>query len=124
MLVDGNYTELIIGRAIEVQNSLGPGLLESVYEACLALELQDAGLRVERQKPLPVLYKGLKLDDGLRIDLLIENKVVIELKCVEKILPVHEAQLYTYLKLSGIRTGLLINFFTKFLRDGIKRIVC
>ena len=124
MLIDGELTEVIIGRAIEVHNCLGPGLLESVYEVCLAKELIDPGLNVERQKRLPISYKGLMLDNGLRIDLLVNGRVVVELKCVGKILPIHEAQLFTYLKLSGVRTGLLLNFFTKFLCDGIKRVVC
>ncbi|WP_246562103.1 GxxExxY protein [Geobacter grbiciae] len=115
---------MVIGRAIEVHNHLGPGLLESVYETCLVHELTTAGLAVERQKLLPVRYKSLSLQDGLRIDLLVESRVIVELKCVEKLMPVHDAQLYTYLKLSGVKTGLLINFFTKVLRDGIKRVVC
>lgn len=123
MLLDSDLTNVIIGRAIEVHNHLGPGLLESVYEACLAHELSEAGLSAERQKYLPVKYKSLSLDDGLRMDIVVENRVIIELKCVDKILPVHEAQLYTYLKLSGIKTGLIINFYTKILKDGIKRIV-
>ena len=101
-----------------------PGLLESVYEACLVFELEKVGCKVERQKSLPVRYKGLELDEGFRLDLLVNDAVVVELKCVEKLLPIHEAQLYTYLKLSGKRTGLLINFLSKLLKDGIQRIVC
>ena len=123
MLIDGDLTDLIIGKAVEVHSSLGPGLLESVYEACLAYELTEVGLSVERQKTLPVRYKNIFLDDGLRMDMVIENRVVIELKCVDKILPVHEAQLYTYLKLSGNRVGLLFNFYTRYLKDGMKRLV-
>jgi len=123
MLIDENLTDLIIGKAMEVHSFLGPGLLESVYEACLAYELKEIGLKVERQKLLSVKYKNIILDDGLRMDMVIENRVVIELKCVEKILPVHEAQLYTYLKLSGIRVGFVFNFYTKYLKDGMKRIV-
>jgi len=123
MLIDADLTDLIIGKAMEVHSSLGPGLLESVYEVCLAYELTEIGLNVERQKTLPVRYKDILLDDGLRMDLLVENKVVIELKCVEKILPVHEAQLYTYLKLSGHRVGFIFNFYTRYLKDGMKRIV-
>jgi GxxExxY protein len=123
MLIDADLTDLIIGKAMEVHSSLGPGLLESVYEACLAYELTEVGLNVERQKTLPVRYKNILLDDGLRMDMLIENKVVIELKCVDKILPVHEAQLYTYLKLSGHRVGFIFNFYTRYLKDGMKRIV-
>ncbi|HIJ88581.1 MAG TPA: GxxExxY protein [Desulfuromonadales bacterium] len=123
-LFESELTELIIGKALIVHSLLGPGLLESVYETCLEYELTTAGLQVERQKLLPVSYKGIRLDDGLRMDMVVGGAVVIELKCVEKLQPVHEAQLYTYLKLSGIRTGLLINFYTKLLKDGIKRIVC
>ncbi len=123
-LFESELTDVIIGKAMTVHSLLGPGLLESVYETCLEYELTTAGLFVERQKLLPVSYKGLKLDDGLRMDMVVSGLVVIELKCVEKLQPVHDAQLYTYLKLSGIRTGLLINFYTKLLKDGIKRIVC
>ena len=107
-----------------VHSALGPGLLESVYETCLEYELKLLGLCVERQKFLPVNYKNMTLDDGLRMDMVVNNLVVVELKCVEKLQPVHDAQLFTYLKLSGIRTGLLINFYTKLLKDGVKRIVC
>jgi len=121
---DGDLTELIIGCAIQVHCVLGPGLLESVYEACLAFELSKSGFKVERQKPLTVQYKEIKLDEGFRLDLLVENRIIVEFKCVEKILPIHEAQLFTYLKLSGMKTGLLINFYTKLLKDGIKRVVC
>ncbi len=111
MLIDENLTDLIIGKAILVHSSLGPGLLESVYETCLAYELTESGLIVERQKILPVRYKNILLDDGLRMDMVVDNKVVIELKCVEKVMPVHEAQLYTYLKLSGYKVGILFNFY-------------
>lgn len=123
-LFESELTDQIIGKAIAVHSSLGPGLLESVYEACLEYELKSSGFVVERQKSLPISYKGIQFDDGLRMDMVVNELVVIELKCVETLLPVHEAQLYTYLKLSGIRTGLLINFYTKLLKDGIKRIVC
>ena len=123
-LFDSDLTEVIIRKALTVHSLLGPGLLESVYETCLEYELITAGLLVERQKLLPVSYKGIKFDDGLRMDMVVGGIVVVELKCVEKLQPVHDAQLYTYLKLSGIRTGLLINFYTKLLKDGIKRIVC
>lgn len=123
-LRDSVITDMIIGSAIEVHQTLGPGLLESVYESCLAYELVKAGCSVDRQKPLPVSYKGMELQEGFRLDLLVNDTVVVELKCVEKILPVHEAQLYTYLKLSGKHTGLLLNFYTKLLKDGIHRIVC
>ena len=122
--LNADITDVIIGHAIEVHSTLGPGLLESVYETCLAHELTKSGLKVERQKALPVVYNGLNFDQGFRLDLLVEGRVIVELKCVEKLLPVHEAQLYTYLKLSAKRTGLLINFFSKVLKDGIKRIAC
>jgi GxxExxY protein len=111
----------IIGAAIEVHRHLGPGLLESAYEECLCHELHVLGLSFERQVPLPVSYKGLKLDCGYQIDLIVQNEVILELKCVEKILPVHEAQLLTYLKLSGKRVGLLINFNVPLLTQGIIR---
>lgn len=116
-------TEAIIGAAIEVHRELGPGLLESTYEACLAYELAQRGLKVERQKPLPVVYKGLKLDIGYRVDLLVEDRVVVELKAVDHLEPIHEAQLLSYLRLSGCNVGLLINFNVRILKDGIKRLV-
>jgi len=115
-------TGQIIGGAIEVHRHLGPGLLESAYEACLAYELGQRGLGVERQKPLPIVYKDIKLDQGYRIDLLIENKVIVELKVVEALTNVHEAQLLSYLKFSGCSIGLLINFNVALLKDGIKRL--
>ncbi|MBU0967449.1 MAG: GxxExxY protein [Proteobacteria bacterium] len=116
-------TEKIIGAAINVHRELGPGLLESAYEICLAYELAEMGLSVERQRPLPVLYKRVRLDCGYRLDLLVENKVVVELKSVEKIEPIHVAQVLSYLKLSGCSVGLLINFNVKILKYGIKRLV-
>jgi len=116
-------TEKIIGAAIRVHRELGPGLLESAYEACLAFELAEQGLAVERQKPLPLIYRGIHIDCGYRIDLLVENAVVVELKTVDKILPIHEAQLLSYLKLSGCIVGLIINFNVVVLRDGIRRMV-
>ncbi len=121
---DSDITNSIIGCAIEVHKTLGPGLLESVYESCLAFELEKSGLRFDRQMPLAVSYKGIVFDEGFRIDLLVENKVIVELKCVEKVLPIHEAQIYTYLKLTGNKIGLLINFNTKLLKDGLIRIAC
>ena len=111
----------IIGCAIEVHKALGPGLLESAYEECLFYELMAAGLKVERQKPLPVVYKDVKLEAGYRVDLLVEDKVVIELKSVEALNDVHTAQVLTYLKLSGCKLGLLMNFNVTKLVDGIKR---
>ena len=111
----------IIGAAIEVHRVLGPGLLESAYEECLCHELDLRGLAYERQKPLPVVYKDVRLDAGYRIDILVENRVVLELKAVETLLPIHEAQLLTYLKLGGWQVGLLINFNVAVLKDGIRR---
>jgi len=111
----------IIGAAIAVQRALGPGLLESTYEACLFHELTQCGLAVERQKELPVRYRGVQLDCGYRIDLLVEDSVIVELKAVEKLEPIYEAQLLSYLKLSGIKIGLLINFNVEVLKQGIKR---
>jgi GxxExxY protein len=116
-------TEKIIRAAIEVHKSIGPGLLESVYETCLCHELELLGVTFERQKTVPVVYKGVSLESGLRIDLLVENTVVVELKCVENIAPIHESQLLTYMRLTGVSTGLLLNFYTHRMVDGIKRMV-
>lgn len=116
-------TEAIIGAAIEVHRELGPGLLESTYEACLAYELVERGLAVERQKNLPVQYRGMQLDCGYRIDLLVDSLVIVELKTVERLEPLHEAQLLSYLKLSGAPVGLLLNFNVTQLRRGIRRLV-
>ncbi|MBU0716990.1 MAG: GxxExxY protein [Planctomycetes bacterium] len=116
-------TEEVIGAAIAVHRLLGPGLLESAYEACLAYELADRGLAVEEQKSLPVIYRSVRVDCGYRIDLLVEGLVVVELKAVERLCPIHEAQLLSYLKLSGCRVGLLINFNVKLLKQGIRRMV-
>ena len=116
-------TKQIIGAAIEVHRHLGPGLLESTYETCLAYELQQLGLSFERQRALPLVYKEIRLDQGYRIDLLVERKVVVEIKVVEQIAPVHEAQVLSYLKLSGRRVALLLNFNVKLLKDGIRRFV-
>ena len=121
MLLAEQITEAIIGAAIEVHRLLGPGLLESTYEECLCHELSLRGLAFERQVALPVLYKGVKLDCGYRMDLVVADQVVVELKTVDALLPVHEAQLLTYLKLSGKRIGLLLNFHVEVLRNGIKR---
>jgi len=116
-------TEKIIGAAILVHKELGPGLLESAYEACLAYELAEKKLKVERQKGLPVIYRGILLDCGYRIDLLVEDEVVVEVKAVERFDPIHEAQLLSYLKLSNHRVGLLINFNVKILKNGVRRVV-
>jgi GxxExxY protein len=116
-------TESIIGAAIEVHKELGPGLLESTYEACLLFELRERGLKAEKQKELPVLYKGVFIDCGYRLDVLVEDLVILELKSIEKVERIHEAQLMSYLKLSGKRVGLLINFNVLQLVKGLKRIV-
>ncbi len=113
----------IIGAAIEVHRALGPGLLESAYEACLAFELIDRGMRVEQQKSLPVTYRGIQLDAGYRLDLLVEDAIIVEIKAVDQLAPIHQAQLLSYLKLSGCHVGLLINFNVKVLKQGIKRVV-
>jgi GxxExxY protein len=114
-------TGKIIECGIEVHRTLGPGLLETAYEECLAFELERAGLSVERQVTLPVHYKGVDLDCGYRVDLMVNKNVILELKSVSKLLPIHEAQLLTYLKLANIKFGLLINFNVPLLKDGIKR---
>ena len=116
-------TKKIIGAAIEVHRALGPGLLESSYEACLIYELKDAGLEVEWQKAIPIAYKAVKLDCGYRLDLLVERKVIVEVKSVSELSKIHDAQVVTYLKLSGCQIGLLINFNVKILKYGIRRII-
>ncbi len=116
-------TEGIIGAAIEVHRNLGPGLLESAYQAALAYELNQRGYKVEQQKPLPMRYKDIKLDAGYRLDFLVNEKVVVEIKSSEAIAPIHESQILSYLKLSGCKVGLLINFNVKLLKHGIKRFV-
>ncbi|MCB2099716.1 MAG: GxxExxY protein [Rhodobacterales bacterium] len=114
-------TDRIIGLAIEVHRTLGPGLLESAYEECLCFELAQANIPFERQVALPVTYKKVKLDCGYRMDIVVDREVVVELKTVEAIIPIHEAQLLTYMRLSGIGTGLILNFHAAVLRDGIRR---
>jgi GxxExxY protein len=116
-------TGKIINCAIEVHKALGPGLLESAYKECLYYELNEAGLNVEKEKALPLVYKNVKLDCGYRIDLLVENQIVLELKSVEALNDIHMAQILTYLKLQDLRFGLLINFNVARLKDGIKRVV-
>jgi GxxExxY protein len=116
-------TEKIIGAAIEVHRALGPGLLESAFEECVSHEMRFANLNFARQQPLPVVYKSVHLDCGYRIDLVVEGRVVVELKTVDRLLPIHDAQLLTYLRLAGIRTGLILNFNVPALREGIKRMV-
>lgn len=123
MLVEEELSHLIIGAAIEVHRELGPGLLESAYEECLCHELSMRGVRFQRQLELPVRYKALQLDCGYRMDLLVEEKIVLELKCVETIAPIHKAQLLTYLRLSNKAVGLLMNFNIAVMKDGIHRMV-
>src|SRR5256885_358852 len=121
MLIEEQLTEQIIGAAIEVHRELGPGLLESAYEQCFCHELHLRGLSFQCQLDLPVMYKGLKLDCGYRLDVVVNDSVVLELKSVEQILPIHQAQLLTYLRLSGKKVGLLINFNVAVLKNGIIR---
>ncbi len=116
-------TDRIIGLAIEVHRSLGPGLLESAYEECLCYELKRSDIPFRRQVPLPVVYKEVKLDCGYRMDVVVDDKLVVELKTVERLAPVHDAQILTYLRLSGLPVGLLMSFNVAVLRDGIKRFV-
>ena len=122
-MTENEISRIIIDAAIEIHKFLGPGLLESSYEKCLLYELRKAGLKVERQKELPIVYKEVTLDTGYRIDLLVEDKVIVELKSVSAITDIHMAQLLTYLKLSKCKLGLLLNFNVKLFKDGIKRIV-
>jgi len=122
MLIN-DITKEIIDSAYKVHSTLGPGLLESAYQACLVYELRKKQLRVEVEKPLPLIYEEVKLEMGYRIDLLVENKVVVELKTVEEFRDVHTAQVLTYLQLSKCKVGLLLNFYTKSLKNGIKRLV-
>ncbi len=119
---EGNITGKIIGAAIEIHKALGPGLLESAYEACLIYELRLRKLKVETQKPMPIFYKDVMLDCGYRVDLIVENQVIVEIKSVSALALIHEAQLLSYLKLSDCKIGLLINFNVKMLKDGICRI--
>ena len=113
----------ILGCAFRVHTKLGPGLLESTYEVCLAHELQKVGIHFERQRRLPVIYDDLKLEEGYRIDLLVENRIILEIKSVDAVAPIHKAQLLTYLKLSQTRLGLLLNFNVQHLKDGISRVI-
>src|SRR3954468_15447581 len=113
----------VIGAALEVHKTLGPGLLETVYEQALAYELTSLGIKFQMQMAIPVAYKDLKLDCGFRLDMLVENQLIVELKSVEALIPLHDAQLLTYLKITGLKTGLLINFNVPLLKQGIKRLV-
>ncbi|MBI5303351.1 MAG: GxxExxY protein [Chloroflexi bacterium] len=116
-------TRTIIGAAIDVHRALGPGLLESAYETCLAFELGERGLKLEQQKPLPLVYKRVSLECGYRLDLLVEGKVVVEIKSVDRLLPIHQAQVISYLKLAQCKVGLLINFNNQVLKDGVVRVI-
>jgi GxxExxY protein len=123
VLIAGELTELVIGLAIEVHRNTGPGLLESVYEQCLCHELRAAGIPFERQMAIPVIYKTLPIGDGFKADIVVAREVILEIKAVAAILPVHEAQLHTYLRMSGIHVGLILNFNAKRLADGVRRYV-
>ncbi len=118
-----DLTGEVIGAAIEVHKALGPGLLESTYEECLCVELRLREIQHERQKEIPLEYKGVNLDHGYRLDIVVASELIVELKACERLEPIHEAQLLTYLKLSGIKVGLLINFNVPVLKEGIKRLV-
>jgi GxxExxY protein len=122
-MTDQELTHVIIGAAIEVHRALGPGLLEAVYEECLSSELASRGVPFERQKPVPLVYRDVKLACGYRLDLLVAGRIVVEVKAIEAVAPIHEAIMLTYLRLSGCRLGLLINFHSAVLKDGIRRFV-
>ena len=122
-MTDNEITHEIIGGAIEVHKLLGPGLLESAYEECLAHELQLRNLRVERQKPVPVVYKETKLECGYRIDILVEGRIAVELKSIKSLGPIHEAIILTYLRMSGHKLGLLLNFNVSVLKSGMRRFI-
>jgi len=122
-MTENELSKIIIGKAIDIHKTLGPGLLESAYKECLFYELNSSGFYVEKEKPMPIIYKEVKLDHGYRIDLLVENKVVIELKTVDAISDVHVAQILTYLKFGGYKLGLLINFNVTLLKNGLKRFI-
>ncbi len=122
-MIENQLSSQIIGSAIKIHKALGPGLLESAYHTCLHYELTKSGLSVEKEKPMPLIYEEVKLDCGYRVDLLVENKLIVEIKAVEAVHPVHKAQLLTYLKLSGCKLGLLINFNVPLLKDGVHRVI-
>jgi GxxExxY protein len=123
MLLARELTEQVIGLAIEVHRLTGPGMLESVYESCLCHELEQAGINFERQVGIPVTYKGVRFDEGFRADILVDRQVVVEIKAVANIVPAHDAQVLTYLRMSGLRVGLLFNFHAPLLKDGLRRFV-
>ncbi len=122
-MTENEISKQVVDAAFKIHTRLGPGLLESVYEAVLVYELRKRGLRVERQRPIPVVYEEVQLDEGFRADLVVEGKVIIELKSVETVAPVHKKQVLTYLRLSNLKLGLLINFGEELIKDGISRIV-
>ena len=122
-MTENEVAPIVVDAAFKVHITLGPGLLESVYESVIAFELQRRNLRVERQVPLPVKYEGIEIEQGFRMDLVVEGILVIEVKSVDAVAPVHRKQLLTYLRLSGLRLGLLVNFNTPYIKDGITRIV-
>jgi len=122
-MIENEISNKIIGCAISVHKQLGPGLLESAYQECLYYELKEAGLKVQKEKPMPIVYKDVKLDHGYRIDLLVEEKVVIELKTVDFLTDVHTAQVLTYMRLGNYKLGLLLNFQVSVLKHGIKRLI-
>ncbi len=122
-MIENEISKKVLGCAIEVHKQLGPGLLESAYQECLYYELKQAGLTVRKEKPMPIVYKEVKLDHGYRIDLLVEEKLVIEIKTVEALTDVHTAQVLTYLRLGNYKLGLLLNFHVTMLKNGIKRII-
>jgi GxxExxY protein len=120
---DSALSDRVIGIAIEMHRQLGPGLLESVYETCLCYELKQSGLNYDQQVSLPIVYKAVKLDAGYRMDVVVENELILEVKSVDRLMAIHEAQMMTYLRLSGRKVGLLMNFNTVALKDGLKRMV-
>ena len=120
---ESGFGERVIGLGIDVHRHLGPGLLESAYEECLCFELAQAGVAYRRQVPLPIVYKDIRLDCGYRMDIVVQNELIVEIKAVERILPIHEAQMLTYLRLSRLRAGLLMNFNNVVLKDGLRRFV-
>ncbi|MCD4682520.1 MAG: GxxExxY protein [Bacteroidales bacterium] len=122
-MIENDLSKKIIGYAIEVHKQMGPGLLESAYQECLYYKLKQAGMKVQKEKPMPIIYKEVKLDHGYKIDLLVEEKVVIEIKTVEALNDVHTAQVLTYLRLGNYKLGLLLNFYVSILKNGIKRVI-
>ena len=123
MLLARELTERVIGLANEVHRATGPGMLECVYEGCLCHELEQAGIAFERQVAIPVIYKGVQFDEGFRADILVARQVVVEIKAVAQFVPAHDAQVLTYLRMSGLRVGLLFNFHARLLKDGLRRFV-